>query len=332
VPPRSATGHAFTELARASATALGDGNHVLLVVGASAGPGTGVVASNLAAALARTRAETVLICADQHGSISPKLLGIGGGGARGLGDVLAGMVTINEVTLPSAAVPRLRVIAPGTDPGAVDDLQYDAGRRLIAALNESARYIVIDAGALPAGGTLGMAEFADASIVVAELDSTTRGEMAECVRRLDRIRTEVLGAAILPPTRWSDRKAKAATRSASAAETARPTRMDRVEPRPAPGGSRRPGGPPPPHGQAGGRPPAGPGGEPYGPGPVPDEFGRRSKHGPPNDAAAGSAPRNAGGQPWPLPRTARPDSGQPGGRPTADYPADYPTAKGKGES
>jgi len=79
VSPRSRTGRAYTELAQAVASNLGDGNHVVLVAGASAGRSGSVVAANLAATLARTRSEVILVCADLRDSVTPQLLGVGDG-------------------------------------------------------------------------------------------------------------------------------------------------------------------------------------------------------------------------------------------------------------
>lgn len=329
VPARSATGVAFTELARAAAAALGDGSHVLLVVGASAGTGASVVAANLAAAMARIRGEVILVCADQHGSISPRLLGIGPRDGRGLAELIAGRAAVSEVAQPSPAIARLRVIVPGADPSAVDEVQYDAGRRAVMALKEGARYVVIDAGPVTAGGALGLAEFADGSIVVAELDGTTRGEVADCVRRLDRIRTEVLGAAVLPAGRWTDRVARADRRPAGAGQAARPARNDHTETHVGGGGKRRAGvAPQPPAARSDQRPaPAGPGGEAYGPGPILGEYSRRARPDPPGEGTTASGPR-AAGQTWPLPGI--PDETQ-GARPGTNYPADYPIAKGTGD-
>ena len=74
---QSRPGQAFTELAQYAAATLGEGDHVLLVAGTSAGPGCSLVAANLAATLARTRSEVVLICADPASTVTPQLLGIG---------------------------------------------------------------------------------------------------------------------------------------------------------------------------------------------------------------------------------------------------------------
>ncbi|HEY2575288.1 MAG TPA: Wzz/FepE/Etk N-terminal domain-containing protein, partial [Streptosporangiaceae bacterium] len=73
--PRSRMGKAFTELAHSVAASLGEGSHVLLVAGTSAGPEASVVAANLAATLARTHSEAVLVCADLHDSVATELFG-----------------------------------------------------------------------------------------------------------------------------------------------------------------------------------------------------------------------------------------------------------------
>jgi capsular polysaccharide biosynthesis protein/Mrp family chromosome partitioning ATPase len=198
VSARSRTGRAYTELAQAVATGLGDGNHVLLVAGTSAGPTASVVAANLAATLARTRAEVILVCADLRDAVTATLLGVGDG--RGLAEILAGTATAGEVAREVADVPRLRVITPGVDTtAALSHLQHDASRRLVAGLQRDARYVVIEAQATGEGAdTFSLAEFADAALVVLELEKTLQSEASDSVRRLDRMHTAVLGAAVLP--------------------------------------------------------------------------------------------------------------------------------------
>ena len=198
VPSRSRTGCAFTELAQTVATALGDGNHVILVASTSPGPSVSVVAANLAATLARIRADVILVCADLQYSASPQILGVPDG--PGLAEVIAGTATIGEVPRQAAEVPRLRVITPGVDTAAaLSQVQYDASRRMVASMREDARYVVIEAeGTAHGADTLSFAEFADAAIAVAEVGTTRQNEIADCIMRLDRLRTEVLGAVVVP--------------------------------------------------------------------------------------------------------------------------------------
>jgi capsular polysaccharide biosynthesis protein len=324
VPARSTSGREFTELARAIAAALGEGDHVLLVVGTSASSGASIVAANLAAALARIRAEVVLICADQQDSVAAALLGIGAGG-RGLAELIAGTATTAEVAQPSA-VSRLRVITPGMDPDAVDDMQYYAGQRVVTALKQDARFVVIDAGTATAGRASGLAEFADGAIIVAEVNRTGRSEIADCARRLHRIRAEVLGAAVLPAGSGSRR---AARRSPGGGPDPYPGRHDQQDlqgsgqaRRRAAGAPLMPAAPPDAPARSAGAPASRPG-------PIVQESTRRARHGPPGDDRASAEPRGAG-QTWPLPRVPGPDV--PGSGPGPGYQTDYPAAQNSGDS
>jgi Mrp family chromosome partitioning ATPase len=198
VSPRSKTGHAFTELAHSVSAALGEGNHVLLVAGCTPGRAGSAVAANLAATLARTHSEVVLVCADLEGTVAPRLLGVPEGG-DGLAEVVAGAATIQEAAR-STGIPGLWVITPGNDPTlAVYHLQHDTARALMAQLRQDVGYVVIEAQATDEGAdTFGLGEFADAALVVAETSRTTRPEISDCARRLARLRTLVLGAAVAP--------------------------------------------------------------------------------------------------------------------------------------
>src|SRR5215468_5242744 len=173
--PRSQTGRAFTELAYTVAASLGEGSHVVLVAGATPGPGASVVAANLAAALARTHSEAVLVCADTRDSVAPKLLGLTG--------------------------------SPGLDTSLTDyQLQYDTARALTSQLRRDARFVVIEAQAGDdAADNLALAECADAAVLTVEVEHATHEQAADGIRRLQRIRVALLGAAVLPPI--SDRHA-----------------------------------------------------------------------------------------------------------------------------
>ena len=229
VGPRSRTGQAFAELAHAASAALGEGNHVLVVAGTSAGPGGGVTAANLAAALARTHSEVVLVCADLHASVIPGLFHLGQG--RGLAEVLGGNATVSEVARRPADFPRLRVITPGVDTSfALYNFQHDATRDLISELRRSFPFVLIEAQAAGEGGdTFALAEFADAALIAVEIAKTKRIEIAECLQRLDRLRTTVLGAVLIPPFSAPERSR---TRSQEEPAEQRPAPAER-RPRPA---------------------------------------------------------------------------------------------------
>ncbi|HEY2129192.1 MAG TPA: Wzz/FepE/Etk N-terminal domain-containing protein [Streptosporangiaceae bacterium] len=216
VSPRSRTGQLFSELAHDVAAALGEGNHVVAVMGTAADRSGSVAATNLAATLARTHGDVLLVCADVFGSTAAQMLGLGDG--RGLSELLAEKATLSNVTRQPADNPRLKVITPGLDPAAVlYHLQYDVTSRIARLLRTEARYVIIEVpAALDAEGaeTFALAEFADAALVVIELARSRRAEVTGCVRRIARLRTPVLGAMVLPPL---SRKPIAAVPAAPAA-------------------------------------------------------------------------------------------------------------------
>jgi uncharacterized protein involved in exopolysaccharide biosynthesis/Mrp family chromosome partitioning ATPase len=196
--PRSGIGRAFAELGHDVTATLGEGNHVLLVAGASPGPAGSVVAASLAANLARTHPDVVLVCADLNGSVGPKMVGVEDG--QGLAEVIAGEASVRDVVRGPAAVPGLWIITPGTDTsGQGYYVQYDTAKALISQLRRDVRYVIIEAtGAEDAADTFAFAEFSDAALVVVEVARTHRDEADDCVRRLQRMRTPVIGVAALP--------------------------------------------------------------------------------------------------------------------------------------
>jgi capsular polysaccharide biosynthesis protein/Mrp family chromosome partitioning ATPase len=197
-PSTSTAGREFAELARNVASTPGPESHLLIVVGASPGNGASMVAANLAAMIAKAGSETVLVCPDPR-SATPRLLELAEG--RGLAEVLAGGATISDVARAPDGIPQLRVLTRGMAPAALYETQHDTALDLVGQLRAQARYVVVEAQAKGRGAdSFALAEFADVAIVVIELAKTGQAEAADCVRRLDRLRTTVLGAAVLPAT------------------------------------------------------------------------------------------------------------------------------------
>jgi capsular polysaccharide biosynthesis protein len=196
--PRSVVGRAFNELGHTVAATLGEGNHVVIVVGASPGPGGSVVAANMAATLARTHPEVVLVCADLNGSVAPGLTGVEDG--PGLTEILSGEAAVRDVVRSPAAIPGLWVITPGTEAELAGYyIQHDRAKALASQLRREARYVIIEVQAVENGAdTFAFAEFADAAVVVAEAPRTRQEEAVECVQRLQRLRTPVIGVAVIP--------------------------------------------------------------------------------------------------------------------------------------
>jgi capsular polysaccharide biosynthesis protein/Mrp family chromosome partitioning ATPase len=200
--PRSRADREFAELAQHIAVALGDGNYVLLVAGTTGGSGGSVVAANLAAMLARTGSEVVLVCADDK-MAAPRLLGVHDADGRGLAEVLAGTASLSEVMRKAPGTTRLQVITAGADTSvALSGVERDVIRRVVADLSLDARFVIIEASAVgDAAETFGLAEFADAAIVAIEESATRRSDVEDCLNRLDRLGTIAVGAAVIPASR-----------------------------------------------------------------------------------------------------------------------------------
>lgn len=195
--PRSAAGRAFTELAEYFGATLGDGSHVLAVAATSPGSSGSVVAANLAAALARTTDQTVLVCGDLQGTRVPEVLGIARG--RGMSELITGASQVSEVLRPVADRPGLGLVPPGFDAArAVAVMQHGRVKQLIADLLGAARYVVIEVqSAGENSDTFSLAQFAESAIVAVEVERSRPADITACVERLARLGTPVLGTAVL---------------------------------------------------------------------------------------------------------------------------------------
>lgn len=197
--PRSRAGHGITELARGIAASLGSGNHVIFVTSASSGAAATMTGVNLAASLARTYSDTILVAPNLRGSLAPQMLGLDDG--HGLVELLAGTATLGDIARRPANIPRLRVITPGVE-SAIEttDFQFDAVRNLVSRLREESRYVIIEAeGGEGSTDAFAFAEFADAAVIVLEASRTVKAEAMACARRLDQVHTMLLGSVLVSP-------------------------------------------------------------------------------------------------------------------------------------
>lgn len=198
LPPRSRAGQAFHGLTHSMGAALGHGNHVVLVTGATTGAGTSTVAANVAATLARTGSPTVLVCADLQSVTSIRMLGLEP--SPGLSDILMHGTSVASVEQRPHEPSRLRVIAPGLDTEvASEQLQTQAMERFVGRLRQSATYIVVESPSTSTSADAqALADLADLAILVIEMPRTEREQVREGVRRLDGVGAAILGAVVMP--------------------------------------------------------------------------------------------------------------------------------------
>lgn len=220
----SRTGQAFAELAHSLTATLGQGNHVVLVTGTSAGYGGSFAASNLAAAVARTGCDVALVCTDPKGSVTPQIFEIAA--TPGLAEVMLDRARVSEAEQRPTGIPGLRVIAPGANGGAASaGLRRDTAENIVTRLHAAARYVFFETPPTTNGGDVdALAQLVDAAIVVVEVPHALREDVKEGVRHLDRMGVAVLGAVVLPAL---GKPARTAVPARAAAEAAKTPRKDR---------------------------------------------------------------------------------------------------------
>src|SRR6185437_12089848 len=195
--------------------------------------------------------------------------------------------------------PELQVITPGGDAvGGLLNLQYEASRRLLSELRRDYRYVIVEVQSVGEDSTaFALAEFADAALMAVETMLTTRPGAADCLQRLDRLRTSVLGAIVLPASTGKPVRPLPEVGSMSRAASA----SSRTRPEPRPDSERRTG--PASNGRGTSSSPwpsSGlPRSEPQPPGPPPAAKGKGSK-------APGSASSGAQSAPLPPPLSGDP--------------------------
>jgi Mrp family chromosome partitioning ATPase len=255
LPPYGPGGRIFNRLRNEVLAGLEPGAKVLLVTGASPGPSSTLVAANLAAALARTGNEVVLVGAHLPETVvdaAPLARMLGVATSPGLSEVISGRVELTEAAQRAPRLPYLRVITTGGAATAAGLMQSHALRQLVESLREQSEYVVIEApSTATSADAQSLASLADAAILTVELRRTARPQVIDAAEQLRRVGTPLLGAVALPRVAFRRPGAPAApapgrpaiplggdgTPRPSAAEGARPSTASK-RPATGPGGAR----------------------------------------------------------------------------------------------
>jgi Mrp family chromosome partitioning ATPase/capsular polysaccharide biosynthesis protein len=165
----------------------------IVVTGASSGVASAVVAANLAAAFARTGAETVVVSArhdDSPTGVTSLDRALGVHARPGLSDVLDGQVSLRRAIQRAPGHPCLHVVAAG-ERGLV---QSPALPDILATLRARAEYVVVEApSTATSADAQSLASLADAALVAVELRRTRYAEVRDAADQLRRIGTPLLG-------------------------------------------------------------------------------------------------------------------------------------------
>ena len=176
-----------SESFRSLRTAIGhlrvrDRRSAFVVTAMGRGNGSTTVTANLAVAIAKTATTVVVIDAN---IASPELTAVlDARGSRGLTDVLAGRVTLDEALRPGPH--GTMVLSVGTHPGATAELLATAAMRdLLETLRERFDVVLVDAPALSVGteATV-LGSFGCATLLVVPAGAVIRPRLAETLATL----------------------------------------------------------------------------------------------------------------------------------------------------
>ncbi|GAA2880549.1 hypothetical protein Acy02nite_20310 [Actinoplanes cyaneus] len=200
--PYGPGGRVFNRLRNEVLASLDAGDRVIVVTGSSRGSASTLVAANLAAALARTGSDVVLIGAHLPDSVvdaAPLARMLGVAAVPGLSELLGGRVGLSRVLQRAPRIPSLRVITTGGSATAAGLMQSQRLRDTLDALRRQGGYVVIEAPSTSSSADAqSLASFADAAILAVELRRTNRPALVDATEQLQRVGTRLLGAVVLP--------------------------------------------------------------------------------------------------------------------------------------
>ncbi|MEV8505324.1 Wzz/FepE/Etk N-terminal domain-containing protein [Actinoplanes sp. NPDC051475] len=200
--PYGPGGRVFNRLRNEVLASLSAGDQIIVVTGASRGSATTLVAANLAAALARTGSDVVLIGAHLPDSVvdaAPLARMLGVNTMPGLSDLLAGRIGLAKALQRTPRIPSLRVITTGGAATAAGLMQSQRLRDTLEALRRQTGYVVIEAPSTSSSADAqSLASLADAAILAVELRRAKRPALLDAAEQLSRVGTPLLGAVVLP--------------------------------------------------------------------------------------------------------------------------------------
>jgi MinD-like ATPase involved in chromosome partitioning or flagellar assembly len=192
----------FNRLRNEILASLNSGDQIIVVTGASRGSATTLVAANLAAALARTGSDVVLIGAHLPDSVvdaAPLARMLGVAPMPGLSDLLAGRIGLQKALQRTPRIPSLRVITTGGTATAAGLMQSQRLRDTLEALRRQTGYVVIEAPSTSSSADAqSLASLADVAVLAVELRRAKRPALLDAAEQLSRVGTPLLGAVVLP--------------------------------------------------------------------------------------------------------------------------------------
>jgi capsular exopolysaccharide synthesis family protein len=197
--PKSQVSEAFRALR--TALLLSQPDHppqVILVTSALPREGKTTAAGNLAVTLAQLGDKTVLVDADLRKPGIGRLLNLGTGKYAGLSSYLAGVSTLDLVTVPHAAIPNLAAIPTGPlPPNPADLLSSHKLADAIAELRTKYKFVVVDSPPIMAAtDAVILSVQADGVLLVVRSGETPKEAFTRTRDLLTSVKSRLLGVVL----------------------------------------------------------------------------------------------------------------------------------------
>ncbi len=175
------------------------GHASLLVASGLPGSGTTTVVSNLAIDAASSGMTVAVVDANFRRPSLASVLGLNDE-APGLGDVLSGQATIDDVLTTSSVAP-ITVVSAGTPEHRIySRFNDDSFDRFLATLRSSHSLVIIDtAPVVAAGDAFTLANRVDSLLLVVKANNEERGLIARLINQFSDMRGELLGVLLNRP-------------------------------------------------------------------------------------------------------------------------------------
>jgi Mrp family chromosome partitioning ATPase/capsular polysaccharide biosynthesis protein len=169
----------------------------VMVASASRGTAGSAVSLNLAATLARTGLEVILVSADSHVSSTPTA-----GSSVGLADVLQQRASVGAVLQDVKDEPNLRLVAPGLDGSLYSELvQSERVHSVLEELGSKADVLLVDVAPVSENADAQtLASQFDGVILVAQAKKATLDDLTEAVDQLRHVSARIFGAVVAHET------------------------------------------------------------------------------------------------------------------------------------
>jgi len=197
--PKSQMSEAFRALR--TSILLSQADHppqVILVTSALPREGKTTAAANLAVTLAQLGDSTVLVDADLRKPGIGRLLNLGDGKHAGLSSYLAGVSSLDLVTVPHPAIPNLAAIPTGPlPPNPADLLSSHKLADAIAELRTKYKFIVIDSPpVMAATDAVILSVLADGVLLVVRSGETAKEAFTRTRDLLNSVKSHILGVVL----------------------------------------------------------------------------------------------------------------------------------------